>query len=126
MTTARRKKKHRSRTIPATFAPGFLNQLDQRFASSLAARRSFDELAASLGGAENLTPQRRLLVERVVWVHLMLEQAEYAFATTTKVDSNSYGQLVHVLVSLLKTLGLNRAALNVPTLRDYMEGSKGA
>ena len=52
------------RTIPAQFVPNFLETLDQRFAPSIAAKRTYTELVNALGGEDNLSPQRRLRTVR--------------------------------------------------------------
>ena len=119
--TAGRPTHRKLRHVPAKFTPGFLDSLDLRFEVGAVAKRIYNELVTALGGQDSLSPQRLLLVERVVWTHIALQKLEVEFATTTKLDLNGYGQLVHVLVSLLRTLGLNRVPVNVPSLHEYLE-----
>jgi hypothetical protein len=109
------------RTIPAQFVPNFLETLDQRFAPSIAAKRTYTELVNALGGEEHLSPQRRLLIERATWTSLILAKIEVDFATSGKVNLSDYTQATHALVSLFKTLGLNRVPVNVPSLHEYLE-----
>jgi hypothetical protein len=118
---ARLRSHRKLRTVPAKFNPNFLETLDLRFGPALAAKRTYCELVAALGGEENLSPQRLLLIERATWTSIMLAKHEVDFATSGKVNLSDYTQATHALVSLLKTLGLNRVPVNLPSLREYLE-----
>lgn len=121
MTKRRTRTPRKLRTIPAAFKPDFLGLLDQRFAPALAAKRTYTELVGALGGEEHLSPQRRLLIERATWTSLILAKHEHEFATSGRLNMSDYTQATHALVSLFKTLGLNRVPVNVPSLREYLE-----
>lgn len=125
MTRRRLRSHHKLRVVPADFKPDFLSTLDQRFAPSIAARRTYHELVEALGGEDNLSPQRRLLIERATWTSLILAKYEVDFATSGKVNLSDYTQAVHALVSLFKTLGLNRVQRDVPSLQQYLARQGG-
>lgn len=116
-----RKSYRKLRTVPAKFEPNFLRTLDLRYGPALAAKKTYDELVGALGGEDNLSPQRRLLIERATWTSIILAKHEVDFATSGKVNMSDYTQATHALVSLFKTLGLNRVPVNVPSLREYLE-----
>ena len=117
-----RLKSHRKlRVVPAQFETNFLRTLDLRFAVGVAAKRTHTELVEALGGEENMSPQRRLLSERATWMSLILAKHEADFATSGKVNMSDYTQACHGLLSLFKTLGLNRVQRDVPSLREYLE-----
>ena len=82
----------------------------------------YDELTDALGGADALSPQRLMLVERVVWLHLALQQTEQGFIKTgTFDDDHVYSQRIHALLSVLGKLGLDRKAKRVPTLAEVIQ-----
>lgn len=118
--------KRRLRVVPAKFTVGFLDRLDRRFLPAIAARQVYEELTSALGGEDRLSPQRRMLCERVTWLHLCLQQAEQAFVKSGQFDGDHvYAQRIHALVSLLKTLGLDRVATRAPTLAEVIAKSEG-
>jgi hypothetical protein len=115
-----------TRTIPARFLPGFLRAIDRRFAAGAAALRIHAELCEALGGADRLSPQRLMVVERAVWLHLTLQQAEQQFALSGKpMNTSSYSQNVHALLSVLGKLGLDRVAKRAPTLAEVIAKNEG-
>ena len=117
----RRRSPPKRRTVPAKFNPNFIATLDLRYGPALAAKRTYTEVVDALGGEENLSPQRRLLIERATWTSVILGKHEVDFATSGKVNMSDYTQATHALVSLFKTLGLNRVPVNVPSLREHRE-----
>ena len=115
------------RVIPAKFTPGFLERLDRRFLPAIAAQQVYEELTTSLGGEEQLSPQRKMLLERVVWLHLALQQSEQLFVKSGKFDDDHvYSQRIHALLSLLGKLGLNRVAKRVPSLAEVLRANEPA
>ena len=94
-----------------------------------------NELWASLGGVENLSPQRRWLSERVVYMRrrmLAYEAAVMAQAEALEagaeppklpMDHGTYSNFANVCQGHLKTLGIERSAKPGRTLREVMNGS---
>jgi hypothetical protein len=81
-------------------------------------------LAQDLGGWEQLSRQRQILVERVVFLYLWVTQYETALfqGTTPPFDHGAYFNKVNTLHGHLKTLGLDRQARPARNLRDVMGG----
>ncbi|MBS0375036.1 MAG: hypothetical protein JSR73_10685 [Proteobacteria bacterium] len=107
-----------ARAVPPRFKAGWLAGIDRRYAPARVASETLAELHSALGG--DLTPQQRLLCERVVWAHARLQQMEQHFATTGQLDASQWSGLTNTLLGLLRTLGLRRVAKDVPSLRDYI------
>jgi hypothetical protein len=121
--------------LPAKFDQFFpWSEIDRRSVIARAFASDLNELWASLGGVEHLSPQRRWLTERVVWLRrraLQFEAAVMAQAAAIEagteppplpMDHGSYSNCVNVLLGLLKTLGLERAAKPGRSLREIMSG----
>jgi hypothetical protein len=79
-------------------------------------------LATDLGGWENLSRQKQILVEKVVFLYLKTGDYETALfkGETLPFDAGTYSNKVNVLLGHLRTLGLDRVAKNARTLRDIM------
>ncbi len=82
-------------------------------------------LSQDLGGWETLSRQRQILVERVVFLYLWVLQYETALMKGEKppFDHGAYFNKVNTLHGHLKTLGLDRQAQPVRSLREAMNGS---
>jgi hypothetical protein len=75
-----------------------------------------------LGGREGLSAQQLWLVERVVFIRRRVLAYETAVLAgqTPPFEAGVYSNLANVLVGYLRTLGLERRARGVRTLRDVM------
>jgi hypothetical protein len=99
-----------------------------RAGKALAAWRA--ELAADLGGADQLSTQQRALVDEAVKLKLLLDSIDaWLFAQPSLVDRRKRSlipivrervTLVGQLQSLLRDLGLGRKARDVPDLSTYL------
>jgi hypothetical protein len=108
--------------------------IDKRSSVAREFQTDLNELWGSLGGAESLSPQRRWLCERAVWLRrraLQFEAGVMAQAAAIEagteppplpMDHGSYSNCVNVLLGLLKTLGLDRSAKPGRSLREIMSG----
>ena len=107
------------------FEPGWLGAVDKRTSLYQALRTRLHELHTDLGGSDNLSVQRRMICERVVFLELQCRDAETrALNGDREVDFGRYGFLSNVLTGLLKTLGLDRQTRPVQLLDDYIEANQ--
>jgi hypothetical protein len=85
-------------------------------------------LANDLGGWHSLSRQRQILLERVVFLYLWVTRYETALfqGKPLPFDHGAYFNKVNTLHGHLKTLGLDRLARNVRSLRDLMDGGAAA
>lgn len=100
-----------------------------RLGKALAVWRS--DLLADLGGAETISAQRLALVDLAVRTKLLVDSVDaYVLAMPSPVNKKrrqlfavvvQRQALVGQLQSLLRDLGLERKAREVPTLADYIE-----
>ena len=91
-----------------------------RLAREIAA--DYWRLATDLGGLEALSTQQLALVERAAFLILRIRQDESAVLAgrDSPLDNGTYSNHVNVLVGVLKSLGLDRKARNVRSLREVM------
>lgn len=108
----------REAQLPAKFVPRFWKHCDMRLAAVRAVRSRYRTLHEACGGAES--PQRDQLVQRAVFLSVMIETMEVEAAENGKLDSGSYVQSLNALVGLLRTLGLERRVKNVTDLNRYL------
>ena len=111
--------------LPARFRSAFAWRLDRRSKAVREVAADLVELWQDLGGHEALSTQQRILVERVVFIRRRVLEFEAA-AMAGKPLSFEYGvysNLANVLVGYLRTLGLERKACTVRSLRDVMNGA---
>lgn len=110
-------------TVPARFEPKFWEDADSRCAVVKGIRRRYRELREDAGGKESC--QRDLLVQRAVFLSVILETQEVRAAEGESIDLGSYTQGVNALQGLLKTLGLEKQVKNVTDLQGYLERKRG-
>lgn len=124
-----RTKGSKSRDVPERFKAGWLDDLDGRRTLARELRQRYQELTDDLGGADELSYQRRTLAERAIWLEYHLAQQEQALAREGEgFDAGRWVQACNALVGLMKTLGLDRKARDVPSLSEYLakkEAAKG-
>lgn len=107
--------------IPDDFHPQWLEKLDNRTALARAVNDRYRALTADLGGTEHMSYQRRSLAKRAIWMEAVIEQQEAALSRGEDVDQAKLTQAVNSLIGLLKTLGLDRVAAEVPDLHSYLK-----
>ena len=111
----------KQQATPSKYTEGWLEALDGRTSISKAVTQRYEALAADLGGVEQLSYQRRSLCKRAIWLEAVIEQQEAALARGEEVDQGKLTQAVNSLMGVLKTLGLDRAARDVPDLADFLK-----
>lgn len=112
-------------SLPAQYRGNMLGwDLDWRSPIGMRVSAEVYLLAEDLGGWETLSRQRQILVEKAAF--LRLKTAEYETAVLKgeppPYDAGAYSNKVNVLQGHLKTLGLDRKAKPVRSLRDAMGG----
>lgn len=111
----------------AKFEPGWLGSVDRRTSMYMALRARLSELHTDLGGAENLSVQRHMICERVVFIEMQVRDMETrALNGDREVDFGRYGFLSNVLTGLLKTLGLDRQTKPIQSLQDYIASKEAS
>ncbi|GAA0581432.1 hypothetical protein GCM10008997_32910 [Halomonas salifodinae] len=106
--------------LPNDYSHDWLERLDGRTRLAQAVRQRYSALTTDLGGHENLSYQRRSLARRALWQEAVIEQMEAALARGEDVDLGRMTQAVNSLQGLLKTLGLDRKAKDIPDLQTYL------
>lgn len=111
-------------------------RLDMRSEAGQAVKRLRAQLVADLGGADTLSTQERLLVDRIVKKVLIVEALE-TYALRRKSLFKRNGELIgclgrHYLAYSealrrdLLAVGLQRRAKDVPNLSDYLNARAAA
>ena len=106
--------------LPERYSEDWLAKLDGRTAIARVIRDRLEDLQTDLGGRDQLSYQQRSLTKRAVWMECIIEQQEIALSRGEAVDQGKLTQAVNSLIGLLKTLGLERKAKDVPTLQQYL------
>ena len=80
-------------------------------------------LAQDLGGWQHLSRQRQILVEKATFLYLKTVEYETALLEGREppFDAGTYSNKVNVLLGHLRTLGLDRVAKPIRTLRSIMD-----
>lgn len=109
-------------TLPARYEAGFPWRLDRRCKAVREMAADLVTLWQDLGGMGTLSTQERALCERVVYLRRRIIAHETAVMRDQKplMTHGEHANCCNTLVGLLKTLGLERRALNVGTLKDYI------
>lgn len=111
-------------------------RLDMRSEAGQAVKRLQTRLETDLGGAENLSTQERLIVDRIVKKVLIVEALE-TYALSRKSIFKRNGELIgclgrhylsysEALRRDLLAVGLGRRAKDVPNLSDYLNARAAA
>lgn len=106
--------------IPARYSHDWLERLDGRTRLAQAVNERYSALTLDLGGVDRLSYQRRSLCKRIVYMECIIEQQEAALSRGEEVDQGRLTQAVNTLIGLLKTVGLDRQARDVPDLQTYL------
>ena len=111
----------KSSEIPDRYSADWLQRLDGRTSIARVICDRLEELQNDLGGRDGLSYQQRSLTKRAIWMEAIIEQQELALARGEEIDQGKLTQAVNSLIGLLKTLGLERKAAEVPTLAEYIK-----
>ena len=112
-------------TVPNKFAPQWLAALDARTTVAQTMRARYAEMTNDLGGADNLSLAKRILVERALWLLYWLETQEQALAQGEAFDAAKWTQGANSLQGILAKLGLERQAREV-SLSDFIAAKGGS
>lgn len=109
----------KSSDIPTNYSAGWLDNLDGRLGISQELRRRFHEICGDLGGGDHLSYVKRSLIERALWLEYWIAQQEAGLAHGEQVSVGQLTQAGNTLVSLYRTIGLDRQA-RAPDLATYL------
>jgi hypothetical protein len=98
---------------PGRYTGDWLETLDGRTAIARTVRFRVQTLESDLGGEQCLTYSKRSLIRRAIWLELSIEQQELAMGRGEKVETGRLTQSINSLLGILRTLGLERQALEV-------------
>lgn len=105
---------------PSRYAADWIDKLDGRTRLAQAARERLNALQADLGGVEALSYQRQSICRRVVFLEVLIEQREAELARGEEIDEARHANNINTLTGLLKAIGLDRKARDVPDLATYL------
>jgi hypothetical protein len=106
-------------TLPTRFTPRFLADADRRIAVIRGLHQRIERLKKETGADSY---QKELLVERAVFITAQLETNEVmALEGEKPLDVGSHIQATNCLIGLLKSLGLERKAKRVTSLKEYVK-----
>lgn len=111
----------RQADIPSKYSADWLEKLDGRTTLARAVNDRYHHLTTDLGGIDRMSYQRRSLCKRIVYMECVIEQQEAALSRGEEVDQGRLTQAVNTLIGLLKTVGLDRMAHDVPDLQTYLK-----
>jgi hypothetical protein len=114
--------------LPDRYERLFAWALDRRCKAVREIAGDLLELWQDLGGVDSLPAQKKWLCERVVYLRrrcLAYESAVLAGAEPP-MDAGCYSNHANVLQGYLRTLGIERRARTVRTLRQHLEGQGAA
>jgi len=105
-----------------------LADVDRRTRAGQAAFKLRDELAADLGGYDQLSAMQRELVENTAVLGAMLKDAAASYLTGEPVDLAEFMSLTNAQRRLLADLGLERRMRDVtaPSLRERLQAEAKA
>jgi hypothetical protein len=105
--------------VPTKFKLGFLESLDKRTDLARALRANYDAIVADIGGLDDMSHVKKVLVERFVWLEAILQSIEHELVSGQIDKSEALGrwiQAVNSLSGLAKVLGVERKAIARPWL----------
>ncbi|NLE38086.1 MAG: hypothetical protein GX621_08695 [Pirellulaceae bacterium] len=121
MAKANKKPPSKSKTLKATFTPGFLADMDSRVAFVKAMKTNYREITDDLGGEDSLSHVKRVLAQKFVWLSAILTTIE-ADMSNGKIDKatamGSWVQSLNALSGLASKLGLERKTGSTPWVRS--------
>lgn len=113
--------------LPVKYTKGFLSQLDARMGLAKELYAAYDEITEDLGGSDNLSHIKLVLVERFVWLSAILRGIEKQIAEGNKEEAGEllgrWIQGLNSLCGLSKCLGLKRETRKLD-LKSYVDGIK--
>jgi hypothetical protein len=111
-------------TLPAKYEPGFIRELDGRYALAQRLTTAFEEVVADCGGVESLTHVQLSMIERFCFLEAQLQNWEAEIARHPKESEHlvsRWVQATNALQGLAKVVGLERRLPNTLTLKAYVK-----
>jgi len=108
--------------LPARFEPRFWESVDRRYTVTRAIKARYQALRESAGGGESV--QRDMLIQRAVFLSVILETFECQAADGGDFDLGVYTQATNALSGIISKLGLEKRIKNVTDLKTYLEAKE--
>ena len=105
--------------LTESYKPGWLDDADKRRKEVNAVIAAREALIRDLGG--DLSVQKEMIVDRVIFLHLRLTTLERKFLDGGEIDWQHFTYVSNVFVGLLAKVGLERIPKQVATLSQYSE-----
>lgn len=115
------------RELPKKYELNLLQKVDRRSEIYKALKRSYDAIVADLGGRDELSHAKLMLIERLVFLEAVLETIEHQIAAEPKTSPKTMSRWIQGLNSLqglARTIGLERKPRKAGDLRAYVEGRR--
>lgn len=110
--------------ISDRFTPKFLDHLDGRTKAAQILKARLDELHSDLGGEDALSYVKKSLCKRALWLEAFIESLETRAAEGEEINVGAQVQALNSLVGIYRTIGLERQAANVPTIKSWVQEQK--
>lgn len=91
-----------------------LDDLDKRSKAASLAYQTRDDLLAELGGVDNVSTQKKLLIDSAALVTAILNDKATAYLNGADIDTSDLSTLVNTQSRTLRDIGLDR----VPSVRN--------
>jgi hypothetical protein len=111
-------------TLPTKYEHGFLDRIDGRSQIAKSLRAAYTEILTDIGEPD-ASHIKRSLVERYCWLESILRGIERRFTVAGREEAaellGRWVQGCNSMLGLAKTLGIDRRARKVESLRSYVE-----
>ena len=107
--------------LPSRFAVGFLDTLDKRSIIYQGVRKSFNTMVADMGGADNISHARLVLIERYCFGEILIQNLEAAIIEKpSERRIAKWSSITKVLNALAVRIGLDRQTRPAERLESYV------
>jgi len=113
--------------LPDKYKANFLREFDKRSATFALLNTAYQEVMDDMGGQQVLSHVQICMAEKFVFLEFILRNIEQRIANNPNKSDELLGRWIQGLNSLsglAKTVGLERRAKQVVSLKKYVEGKQ--
>lgn len=125
--STRKLPKTKSRQLPKTYKPGYLENLDARSSFALRLRALHGEIIEDLGGDSDVSATKRVLIERFVFLTAKVQEWETEIfrgdGPADKATLDKWIYSVNSLQGLAVKIGLKKELVTI-TVNDYLDAQE--